>query len=67
VTYVKADLPDKWHSKLKHYRDETSCNDINDAVISLLRRGILAYESDHGELPDEYDKTDHPTWDHRDQ
>jgi hypothetical protein len=60
--WIKANLPDKWHSKLKHYRDETSCTSLSDATVSLIQRGLVSYESENTTLPDEYDKPEHPTW-----
>ena len=62
MPYVKTDLSEKWHSKLKHYRDENDFEKIDDAVNSLLQQAIAQYEHSEGELPDEYDKPDRPTW-----
>jgi hypothetical protein len=61
--WIKTKLPTKWHSKLKHYRDDTSCSSLSEAAMSLIQRGIVAYESENGTLPEEYDKPEHPTWD----
>jgi len=62
VTQVKADLDDKWHAKLKHYRDETNVDTISDALEACVQQSLTRYEQENGELPDEYDKPDHPTW-----
>jgi len=60
--WIKAQLSDKWHAKLKHYRDETGADDLKEAVVVLVQSGLRRYEDEHGERPEEYDKPDHPTW-----
>lgn len=60
--WIKANLPEKWHAKLKHYRDETNANSLSEAGVSLIQRGLVSYESENGTLPEEYDKPEHPTW-----
>jgi len=62
--WIKTTLPTKWHNKLKHYRDQTNCDNLGEAASSLIQRGLIQYESEEGEiLPEEYDKPEHPTWD----
>lgn len=60
--YVKTKLSDKCHAKLKHYRDENDVDGLEGAVAALVQSGLTKYETEHGELPDEYDKPEHPTW-----
>jgi hypothetical protein len=61
--WIKTHLSEKWHSKLKHYRDSTNCDSLSEAVAALIQRGLVSYESENDVLPEEYDKPEHPTWD----
>lgn len=47
--WIKTELPDKYHNKIKAYRD---ANDVNmtQAACALIQRGIIAYEADNGTL-----------------
>lgn len=64
--WIKAQLPTKWHNKLKHYRDQTNCTSLSEAAVSLIQRGLISYESENETLPEEYDKPEHPTWGNND-
>jgi len=48
--WIKAKLPDDFHDKVKVYRDRTDATNMTEAASSLLQRGIVAYESEHGLL-----------------
>jgi len=63
VPWSKVELSDEWYSKLKHYRDEMGFRSLPQAQTALLQRALLEYEDENGELPEEYDKEDKPTWD----
>jgi hypothetical protein len=47
--WIKTELPEKYHSKVKAYRD---ANDVNmtEAACALIQRGIIAYEADNEPL-----------------
>jgi hypothetical protein len=52
--WIKSPLPDKWHSKLKHYRDDNNHDNLSQAACAIIQRGLLNYESQNGQLPEEY-------------
>jgi hypothetical protein len=51
--WIKTRLPEKWHGKVKAYRDESNSQNMTQAACALIQRGIVAYEDEHGSLNDE--------------
>lgn len=50
--WLKTELEPEWHAKVKAYRDETNCENMTEAVRTLIKRGIIDAESEHGVFDD---------------
>jgi len=48
--WIKTELDDNLHEKVKAYRDNTDCQNMDEAAAVLVSRGVVAYESQHGIL-----------------
>jgi len=49
MVWIKTELPERWHSKLRAYSEKQDVNMV-EAACALIQRGIVAYEADKGEL-----------------
>lgn len=50
--WIKANPDDELHGKIKAYRDhpDTNANSVHEAAVGLLRRGVIDFEFEGGEL-----------------
>jgi len=60
--WIKADLDDAMHGKLKHYRDRHDLDSLTDAVEKCIVKEINRDEKENGRL-DSTNESEHPTWD----
>jgi len=51
--WIKTELDDAQHTKVKQYRDNTDCDNMTEAARALLQRGIVSYEADKEVLTDD--------------
>jgi len=52
MNWIKAEVNDDLHQKVKAYRDhdKTNAENMHEAACGLLRRGAINFEFEHGEL-----------------
>jgi len=53
--WIKAELDDDFHAKVKAYRDhpDTNVSNMTEAATGLIKRGAISFEADKGEVLDE--------------
>lgn len=60
--WIKTNLPDDLHAKLKHYRDNNGHGSLSESLKACVVKELNRAEEDGERLPTEYDKPEYPTW-----
>lgn len=60
--WIKTNLPDDLHGKLKDYRDRHDHKNLKAAVKTCIVKELNRDEAEHGKLDTTNDR-EYPTWD----